>query len=172
MKWGKMTIDIVQLSDKAFSLFEGTEKDRNDLLALHRGYLDANSKGLNVEALREVWSDNPDCVWFNSTGYNYHGIEEWACLWEFFGPRVDVTEPWRSMDVRLIGNNEYAVITCERTARGNWKSAEYEPHWTGDPWPSRSTEVFAKEDGEWICVHVHISTRETGLRPEEQDEKQ
>ena len=162
------TDEIVQLSDKAFSLFEGTDQDKEELLALHRGYLHANSIGLNVPALRKVWSDNPDCVWFNSTGYNYKGIEEWAKLWEYFGDRVEITEPWRSTDVRLIGNSDFAVITCERTAMGKWKSAENEPHWTGNSWPSRSTEAFRRENGKWMCVHVHISTRETGPRPEEQ----
>ena len=164
-----MTDEIVQLSDKAFSLFHGTDRDKEELLALHRGYLDANSVGLDVAALREVWSDDPDCVWFNSTGYTYKGIEDWAKLWEYFGDRVEITEPWRSSDVRLVGNGDVAVITCERTAKGRWKSAEDEPHWTGDSWPSRSTEVFTRVNGKWTCVHVHISTRETGPRPEEQE---
>ena len=88
-----MTDEIFQLSDKAFSLFEGTDQDKEELLALHKGYLHANSIGLNVPALRKVWSDNPDCVWFNSTGYNYKGIEDWAKLWEYFGDRVEITEP-------------------------------------------------------------------------------
>lgn len=164
-----MTDEIVQLSDQAFALFEGTDKDKEELLALHRGYLDANSKGLDVDALHEVWSENPDCVWFNSTGYTYHGIDDWAKLWNYFGPRTEITEPWRSTDVRLIGNGEVAAITCERTARGGWKTAGNEPHWTGDVWPSRSTEIFTRENGEWKCVHVHISTRETGPRPEQRE---
>lgn len=158
---------VVELSEHAFSLFEGSEEDREALLALHRDYLDANSMGLNVEALRKVWSEHPHCVWFNSTGYNYKGIEDWARLWNYFGPRVEITKPWRSSDVRLIGNGDYAVITCERMAAGRWKSDDDEPHWTGDDWPSRSTEVFRRENGKWICVHVHISTRGTGPRPEE-----
>ena len=32
-----MPDEIVQLNDKAFSLFEGTEQDKEELLALHRG---------------------------------------------------------------------------------------------------------------------------------------
>ena len=165
-----MEDDIVKLSERAFSLFEGTDEDKDDLLKLHRGYLHANSLGLNVDALREVWSADPDCVWFNSTGYNYFGIEDWAKLWTYFGARVEITEPWRSTDVRLIGNSDYAVITCERTAMGRWKSEDNEPHWTGDHWPSRSTEVFSKKNDKWICVHAHISTRETGPRPEQQED--
>ena len=134
-----------ELSENAFSLFEGTEKDKEALLALHQGYLEANSRGLDVALLRKVWSNHLDCVWFNSTGYTYHGIDDWAKLWDYFGP------------------------PCERTAAGRWKSDEAEPHWTGDEWPSRSTEVFRRENGRWICVHVHISTRSTGPRPEEAD---
>ena len=158
-----------ELSENAFSLFEGTEKDKEALLALHQGYLEANSRGLDVDLLRKVWSNHLDCVWFNSTGYTYHGIDDWAKLWDYFGPRTEITKPWRSFDVRLIGNSDYSVITCERTAAGRWKSDEAEPHWTGDEWPSRSTEVFRRENGRWICVHVHISTRSTGPRPEEAD---
>lgn len=162
-----MNESTVQLSEHAFALFEGTEEDKEQLLALHKGYLEANSIGLNVEALRKVWSADPHCVWFNSTGYTYKGIEDWAKLWAFFGPRTEITKPWQSTDVRLIGNSDFAVITCERTAAGSWKSDDGEPHWTGADWPSRSTEAFRRENGKWICVHVHISTRETGLRPEQ-----
>ena len=166
-----MSEPTVELSEHAFAMFEGTEQDKQELLALHEGYLDANSNGLDVAALRNLWSADPRCVWFNSTGYTYRGIEDWAKLWDYFGPRTEITRPWRSTDVRLIGNREYAVITCERTAAGRWKSADAEPHWTGADWPSRSTEVFRRENGRWVCVHVHISTRETGRRPEERAEQ-
>lgn len=164
-----MSDDIVKLSDKVYSLFTGSKADAQAILKLHRAYLDANSNGLDREGLKKIWSHNPDCVWFNGTGYNYFGIQDWLKLWEYFRPRCDILEPWRSHDVRLIGNGEIAVVTSERTAKGRWKSESEEPDWTGENWPSRSTEVFARENGEWRCVHVHISTQAQGKRHEERE---
>jgi len=164
-----MSDDIVKLSDQAYSLFTGAEADAQVLLKMHRAYLDANSNGLDRESLKKIWSHNPACVWFNGTGYNYYGIEDWLKLWKYFGPRCEILEPWRSADVRLIGNGEIAVVTSERTAKGRWKSSNEKPDWTGEIWPSRSTEVFARENGEWRCVHVHISTQAQGKRHEERE---
>lgn len=164
-----MSDEIVQLSDQAFSQFTGTKQDADALIAMHKAYLDANSAGLDGEALQKIWSHDPDCVWFNGTGYNYYGIEDWLKLWAYFGPRCDILEPWRSSDVRLIGNGEVCVVTSVRTARGRWKSSSEQPDWTGENWPSRSTEVFVRENGEWRCVHIHISTQAEGVRHEQRD---
>jgi ketosteroid isomerase-like protein len=162
-----MASDDVQLSPDAFALFRGTEQDRNEIVAMHRAYLDANTHDLNAEKLRKIWSAHPSCVFFNGTGYNYYGIDDWLKLWEYFRPRVKIVEPWKSTDVRLVGDGQIAVVTSIRTAMGKWTGKGEAPDWTQKPWRSRATEVFARENGRWKCVHIHISTEPDGPRHEQ-----
>ena len=159
--------DDVQLSPSAFALFTGSKQDRDEIIAMHRAYLDANTNDLSASDLRKIWSADPNCVFFNGTGYNYYGIDDWLKLWEYFRPRVKIVEPWKSMDVRLVGDDKTAVVTSIRTARGKWTGKTAAPEWTEKPWRSRATEVFRKENGAWKCVHIHISTEPEGLRHEE-----
>jgi ketosteroid isomerase-like protein len=165
LKWD----EYVTLSKDAFAFFEGNETDRRDILAMHRAYLDANSNNLNAEDLRKIWSDDPRCVWFNGTGYNYYGIEDWLKLWTYFRARTTITEPWRSTDVHLIGDGKYAVVTSIRTTRGSWTSDDQVPDWVNKNWRSRSTEVFRKKDGVWKCIHIHVSTEPEGVRFEQRE---
>jgi ketosteroid isomerase-like protein len=157
----------VKLNDNAFALFTGSEQDRKDVIAIHRAYLDANTNDLNEQDLRAIWSSNPNCVFFNGTGYNYYGIEDWLKLWAYFRTRVKIIEPWTSFDVRLIGDDRIAVVTSGRVAKGQWIGSGPAPEWTMKQWRSRSTEVFRKEKGAWKCVHIHISTEAEGPRHEQ-----
>ena len=43
-----------------------------------------------------------------------------------------------------------AVVTASRTTGFVIDGAN-------NVWKSRSTEVFAKEGGQWKCVHIHVS---------------
>ena len=162
-----MPKDTLKLSDKAFDLFLGSEQDKKRILEMHKAYLDANTKNLDLNLLRKIWSANPACVWFNGTGYNYYGLDDWAKLWDYFRTRVEIVDPWQSTDVRLIGDGNMAVVTSERSATGKWIGSGEAPEWTKGRWHSRSTEVFMRENGEWKCVHVHISTKHDGLRHEQ-----
>jgi ketosteroid isomerase-like protein len=157
----------VELSDQAFALFAGSEQDRKDIITIHRAYLDANTNNLNAAELRKIWSNHPSCVFFNGTGYNYYGIDDWLKLWEYYRPRVKIVEPWQSSDVRLIGDGRMAVVTSIRNASGQWTGEGQPPDWTLKRWKSRCTEVFSKDDGQWKCVHIHISTEPDGLRHEQ-----
>lgn len=164
-----MADDYVKLSEHAFALFSGSEQDRRDILAMHKAYLDANSNSLNEADLRKIWSHDPRCVFFNGTGYNYYGIEDWLKLWTYFRPRTNIQEPWKSEDVRLIGDGNCAVVASIRTAKGSWTSGDEQPDWTDKLWRSRATEVFQKENGKWKCVHIHISTEPEGPRFEQRE---
>ena len=42
----------VTLTDNAFALFIGSKQDREDVLAIHQAYLDANTNDLSEEQLR------------------------------------------------------------------------------------------------------------------------
>jgi ketosteroid isomerase-like protein len=155
-----------ELAACAFDLFTGAEQDRAEILALHQAYLDANTDRLNGEKLKKIWSDHPTCVFFNGNGHNYNGLAEWLPLWTYYGPRVEVIEPWKSWDVRLIGNDSTAVVTSLRTSNATWIGGGEAPEWTKRRWTTRSTEVFTKTDGYWRCSHIHISTGADGPRHE------
>ncbi len=162
-----MAQDRIELSKDAMALFHGSEQDKKELLQLHLDYLDANTNNLDEALLRQAWSADPACVFFNSTGYNYYGIEDWLKLWQHFRPRLENTEPRRSQDVRLIGNGQVASIVCVRTARITWKGDEETPPFANKLWRSRSTEVCMREGDKWKCVHVHISHLAEGARYEQ-----
>lgn len=157
----------VKLNDNAFAMFKGSEQDRKDIIAIHRAYLDANTNSLSEQELRAIWSADPNCVWFNGTGFNYYGLEDWLKLWAYYRERVRVTEPWGSYDVRVIGDGDMAVVTSGRVAMGEWIGKEAAPEWTRKRWRSRSTEVFRKTNGKWECVHIHVSTEPEGPRHEQ-----
>ncbi len=155
-----------ELAPCAFDLFTGDDQDRADILAMHQAYLDANTDGLNGEKLAKIWSSHPACVYFNGNGHNYYGLADWLGLWDYYGPRVKIVEPWRSTDVRLIGDGSFAVVTALRTSTGVWIGEGEAPEWTKRKWMSRSTEVFMKADGVWRCAHLHVSTVADGPRHE------
>ncbi len=156
------------MNEEDATRFSGSESDRNRLLELHRQYLDSNLT-LDTEALRKIWSGNPDCVFFNGNGYTYHGLAHWTKLWDFYRDQVKTAEPWQSTDVRLTGGGDMALLTCERTCKVDWTGegeGEGEaPDFTNKVWKTRSTEVYARENGDWRCVHLHISTATEGPRP-------
>jgi ketosteroid isomerase-like protein len=131
-------------------LFRGSDQDAGDILDMHRAYLRASSNRLDAEALKQVWSAHPSCVFFHSAGYILRGLSDWLKLWDRARQRLTTSSPWRSFDVRLIGDGKMAVVTASRTTGFVIDGENKE-------WRSRSTEVFAKEDGQWKCVHIHVS---------------
>ena len=152
------------MNEENASRFSGSESDRKRLLELHRQYLDSNLT-LDTEALRGIWSGNPDCVFFNGNGYTYHGLAHWTRLWDFYRDQVQTAEPWRSTDVRLTGGGDMALLTCERTCKVDWTGEGAAADFTNKVWKTRSTEVYVRENGDWRCVHLHISTAAEGPRP-------
>ena len=79
------------MNEKDATGFSGDESDRRRLLELHRQYLDSNLT-LDTEALRKIWSGNPECVFFNGNGYTYHGLAHWTKLWDFYRDRVKTAD--------------------------------------------------------------------------------
>ncbi len=144
----------------------GTEADRRRLLEVHRAYLAANDR-FDVEGLRRVWSADPTNVFFNLNGHTYVGLEEqWAPLWRYYGTRLRTTEPWRSSDLKVLVRGDMAVISCHRTCRLDWVGEGPPPAgFANRPVRSRSTEVLAREGGDWKVVHVHFSVASDDPRP-------
>ena len=152
------------MADHGATAFRGSDEDRVRLMELHQAYLDANLT-MDNDAVRKLWSDDPNCVFFNSNGFTYHGIEQWTKLWDHYRPLITFDEPFRSSDVRLIGTKDMAVVTCERTAKIAWTGAEPAPAVADRTWLSKTTEVFVREGDDWRCVHIHVSASAEGPRP-------
>jgi ketosteroid isomerase-like protein len=131
-------------------LFTGTDQDAAEIFDMHLAYLRASSNRLDAEALKQIWSTHPSCVFFHSAGYILRGLSDWLKLWDRARQRLTTSSPWRSFDVRLIGDGKMAVVTASRTTGFVIEGQSKE-------WRSRSTEVFAKEDGRWKCLHIHVS---------------
>ncbi len=143
----------------------GTEADRRRLLELHAAYLSANAT-FDVPALRKIWSKDPGAVFFNLNGHTYVGVEQWTRLWEYYGSRLQ-TGVWTASDVKVMVRGDMAVITCHRLSPVKWVGPQNEPR-TYQENPrrhSRSTMVFAREDGDWRVVHTHFSEASTDPRP-------
>jgi ketosteroid isomerase-like protein len=144
----------------------GSPEDRRRLLALHEAYLEANGR-FDVDALRKIWSADPTSIFFNLNGHTYVGLEQqWARLWDHYRTRLRTVEPWVSRDVKVTVRGDMALITCHRTCRLDWVGDGPPPTgFAGKTIGSRSTEVLAREGGDWKVVHVHFSVASEEPRP-------
>jgi ketosteroid isomerase-like protein len=156
--------DQPQVPQDSFS--GGSPQDREQLSALYREWLYANGH-LDRDRLRAFWSDDPENVFFNNNGYNYHGLGEWLGLWEYLGARMIETVPSTPTGVRIIIRQDMALITEEQGVRRWTWFGEGEPRYTPAPF-TRSTLVCVRDEGgAWQVVHAHFSPGKLGLRPEQ-----
>jgi hypothetical protein len=142
----------------------GSEVERRRLLELHQIYLDANAK-LDTELLSTVWRDDPSAVYFNLNGHTYVGLNQWKRLWRHYKTQFETVEPWVPTHVKVLIRGDMAVITCERTCRLRWIGDEPPASFSDKPLPSRSTQVYVRENGDWRVVHAHFSPANEGPRP-------
>jgi SnoaL-like protein len=145
----------------------GSEEDRRKLRELHDAVFRANDK-LDIDALRKVWSDDPNNVYFNTNGHFYHGLDDWANIWDHYRPKMHSIRPAPTYNTRIIIRGDAALIIDQYL----WRFWE----WSGDvPRPSyatnspylRSTQVCFREQGDWKVVHAHFSSGRIGLRPDQ-----
>jgi len=143
----------------------GTDADRARLLEMHAQYLAANAT-FDVPALQKLWSTDPTSVFFNLNGHTYVGVAHWTRLWQYYGERLQ-TGLWTPSDLKVMVRGDMAVITCHRLSPVKWVGPEHEPvSYRENPRRhSRSTMVFARENGEWRVVHTHFSEASTDARP-------
>jgi len=144
----------------------GTETDRRQVLELHHRFLAAND-ALDGEALRRVWSDDPGCLFFNSNGHTYAGLEDWLAIWDHYRTRIRALRPYKPGSVRIVIRGDMALIAADRIAR-------YFDWITTDPVPSlfewpyvRHTQVCVREAGAWKIIHAHFSMASPGPRPDQ-----
>lgn len=144
----------------------GTEEDRQELLAAFREFWIAND-ALDIPALKSLWRDRDDYVYFNSNGFTYTGFQDWLGIWRYYAPRFRVVEQVKLGNVKLIIRGDMAVITDDRV-QVHREAVVDEPilgrKITGRP-IMRGTMVYTREDGVWKVVHAHYSPNEVGERP-------
>lgn len=144
----------------------GSEADRRDVLALHRAFLAAND-ALDGAALRRIWSSDPRCLFFNSNGHTYHGLEDWLRIWDHYRTRIRALRPYWPGKVQIVIRGDMALIVGDPVARYfEWIStAEPVPplFW----WPYvRHTQVCVREQRQWKIIHAHFSMVGEGARPD------
>jgi hypothetical protein len=143
----------------------GSEEDRRALLALNRAFMEAND-ALDEEKLRRTWSRDPSCVFFNSNGHTYHGLDDWLTVWTHYRPRIRALHPHKTGTIRIVVRGDMALLTSDRFARYfDWISTEPVPPLF--EWPYvRHTQVAVREGREWRIIHAHFSMAAPGMRPD------
>ena len=140
------------------------EHDRDELIRLHRAYLNANAH-VDPNLLKGVWSEDPSNLYFNLSGHNYRGLNHWGKLWDYYRPLIEGSRQWRSFDnwVQVVG--DVGWITSSRYSPATWHGDEAENPIPQGLWLSRSTEIFRRESAGWRIVHAHFSAGNGEPRP-------
>jgi ketosteroid isomerase-like protein len=149
----------------AARLVGGSEADRSRVLERLHEYLEANAS-FDWGLLQDIWSGEPEAVFFNLNGHTYKGRDHWTRLWQFYQPNVR-SGYWTPFDLGGVVSNDLAVVWCERHTQSEWIGRDPPPQARryGVSFISRSTMVFRKEAGDWRVVHVHFSEASTAPRP-------
>ncbi|MEX2624281.1 MAG: nuclear transport factor 2 family protein, partial [Acidimicrobiia bacterium] len=134
---------------------KGEAADLAAIRAVHDRYLAMDRKDLN-EHVRELWSADPDCVYFNYSGRTLRGVEQWL---EYEGavlPKLRFIRRWEPFEEVIRVHGDRGWITCSRIAEIEWLGEGESPIPTG-PFLSRSTQIYHREPEGWRVVHAHFS---------------
>lgn len=135
----------------------GTEQERADVLEAFQAFWRANNT-LDIPALRKIWLDRDDTVYFNSNGFTYNGFQDWLGIWRYYGPRFRLVKEATLGDVHVIIRGEMAVVMDGAVDRLFEVTSD---DVDGPPIAShpvmRATMVFLRTEGKWMCVHAHYS---------------
>ena len=156
-----MTTDV----PVSFVFDGGTARDHRQLEAFYAQLWRANDT-LEDAALRPVWSDDPDSVFFNTNGHTYTGIEDWFQIWAHYRDRLVAPVEGSSTQVRVTVRGDLAVITDAHRSRAlRWIGSEAEPDYITDY--MRATVVCLRENDAWKGIHAHYSSGRDGPRPDQ-----
>jgi ketosteroid isomerase-like protein len=139
------------------------DTDRDQVLAQHRAYLNANEK-VDPQLLNGVWDEDPGNVYFNLNGHTYTGLAHWSRLWDYFSTRLEQIVPYTSYEQRVQIEGDIAWITALRFGETRWVGSEPPPRPDGAV-VSRSTEVLVRGAQGWQVVHTHFSRGSLAPRP-------
>jgi hypothetical protein len=145
------------------SMTNDASSDEHEILRVHDEYLKVNAE-LDADGLRELWSADPRNIFFNLSGHNYHGLDHWCALWDYYRPRLKAVIPWTPFDqiARVVG--DVGWVTCSRYTQLKWVGEGPSP-FSEDVLLSRSTMVFVREREGWRAVHAHFSPASLAARP-------
>ncbi|MCW5749049.1 MAG: nuclear transport factor 2 family protein [Alphaproteobacteria bacterium] len=145
----------------------GAQADRDALLKLYYDFRLAND-GLDNDKLRKVWSAAPQCVYFNTNGHAYHGIDDWLHIWDHYRTRLKLVKPGGSGTIRITIRGDMALITDDDVGRyWDWMGAQQKPDFLVDKPYIRATQVCLKEPEGWRVIHAHFSSGRRGQRPDQ-----
>lgn len=154
-------------SERAPVFDGGVAEDRERLLRLYYDFRLAND-GLDNEALRGLWSDDPGCVFFNTNGHAYQGLDDWLHIWDHYRTRLELVRPGGSGTIRITVRGDMALITDDHVGRyWRWRGREEEPSFLIEKPYIRATVVCVREAGAWRTIHGHFSSGRTGRRPDQ-----
>jgi SnoaL-like domain len=157
----------VELKDTEPIFDGGSEDDRKRLRELHDAVFRANDK-LDIDALRQLWSDDPNNIYFNTNGHVYHGIDDWSYIWDHYRPKMHSTQPAPSYNTRIIIRGDVALIIDEYLWRHwDWSGSAPRPTYADNSPYLRSTQACFREGDDWKVVHAHFSSGHAGLRPDQ-----
>jgi len=146
----------------------GSEADQQQLLQLYYRFRVIND-ALDGDALRQIWSADPQNVFFNSNGHTYYGLDDWLKIWDYYRPRMQALKPGGSGQIRILARDEMAVIIDDHSGHTRvrqWTGASTTPTIVENAC-SRVTLVCVREKGEWKVVHAHFSVTRHERRPDQ-----
>ena len=151
------------------------DDDRREILRLHRQWLDANHRNLDIPSMRECFAKGREYLMFNLNGHPYYGLDEKTRLWEHYSREIEIPVPPQDTFLELKVRGDVAWLCCEgvtpfRDVGAQGTGSEMLPGGRGEPaqvrW--RATEVYVRDDGEghpvWKMWHYHCSP----LAPEDE----
>jgi hypothetical protein len=145
----------------------GAREDQDALLKLYYDLRLAND-ALDKKALRNVWSTDPECIFFNTNGHAYQGIEDWDHIWDHYKTRLRLVKPGGSGTIRITIRGDMALITDDDVGRyWDWTGNKERPDFLVDQPYIRATQVCLKEKDGWRAIHAHFSSGRRGKRPDQ-----
>jgi hypothetical protein len=148
------------------AIFDGGSPEDRERLAQYIKFLEANDL-IDWDMLREVWSPRPNNIYFNLGGWTYYGLEDWIEIWKYYVTTYKMIRPYALGKTWITIRRDVAWIISERMERNKaWVGAGASP--SGNPTDYRSTQIFERENGEWMSVHAHFSIHRDPPRPEQQ----
>ena len=151
------------------------ERDREEVMKLHNGWLDANRQG-SIELMKSVFVGGDKFIGVNINGYIYRGIDEWVKLWTGFLRTVkpiDLTET--DFKLYLKGDVAWAAYDGAMTLVGlpaetvGLYAQQYEEQYKPMTAAFHGTETFMREDENgnpvWKMWRFHGSPAPPGNAP-------
>jgi hypothetical protein len=150
-------------------------RDRDEVLKLHNGWIDANRQG-SIDLMRSVFVGGDKFIGVNINGYIYRGIDEWVKLWTGFLRTVkpiDVVES--DLKIYVRGDMAWATYDGAMTLVGlppetvGLYEEQYEEQYKPMTAAFHATEVFMREDEHgnpvWKMWRFHGSPAPPGKAP-------